>query len=737
MGAIYATGEFKDNFNNDWKVDIYDTTYAGLPSTFTLADSGFIRNYDGIENEPLFTPTYASNVTVRMMIKSTETAMLALIADFPEGKEDQFYVLIYKNTVLWFAGMILTDTSKFIDDDTFIYELNARDGFNRLENFDYPIADIATDWVTEKDAILYALQICGLERFYAIGDEYLSISVNWWDINGDRVYSPLEETRVAKQSFIEDIEEGTPKRALKAIEDILQTYGATIRFEEGRFRISQLESFLTDTTTWEDFDKAGTFLGTSFQSNEVEIGVSDNNTNDQIVNMYLPSLYGVGEQVTGVSEYRWGVDEAVTGTPWTLSESFTVDSVGDLLLITDITFISQSAGIIVTDRFYFEIERNGHRYCVQINASGAPISGNIWVTNAAYAAGGYSNIWCDFSIGALDLTINQKIELPIIPCPGVAVGQTLDITTALSNTAIGGVDWTSNYHSIAALENGKSEKEFSYVATNTNYNAASVFAEKTVAYCDWDIPFGLNNKQIYDGANWINSTDWASGNAAVTGMPLAQLLCEKAVYFQRYPRLLIQGNFILPDYSSNLILVWRSRRFVFLNGSLDANSCIWTGTLMELIEQTTDVTSGIRNPYRDKLVQIEGEVSSLSSISTKNTTSIGNLNTEVLYLKRASLVNKTGNYTLVVNDSGLRFGNDGASADITFTLPTLEIGLKYSFVANGANDIIVTTSDSIAMGGATGDTLTTSGVCSFTIEALDTAKWFVTSTDNIADITLI
>lgn len=737
MGAIYATGEFKDNFNNDWKVDIYDTTYAGLPSTFTLADSGFIRNYDGIENEPLFTPTYASNVTVRMMIKSTETAMLALIADFPEGKEDQFYVLIYKNTVLWFAGMILTDTSQFIDDDTFIYELNARDGFNRLENFDYPIADIATDWVTEKDAILYALQICGLERFYAIGDEYLSISVNWWDINGDRVYSPLEETRVAKQSFIEDIEEGTPKRALKAIEDILQTYGATIRFEEGRFRISQLESFLTDTTTWEDFDKAGTFLGTSFQSNEVEIGVSDNNTNDQIVNMYLPSLYGVGEQVTGVSEYRWGVDEAVTGTPWTLSESFTVDSVGDLLLITDITFISQSAGIIVTDRFYFEIERNGHRYCVQINASGAPISGNIWVTNAAYAAGGYSNIWCDFSIGALDLTINQKIELPIIPCPGVAVGQTLDITTALSNTAIGGVDWTSNYHSIAALENGKSEKEFSYVATNTNYNAASVFAEKTVAYCDWDIPFGLNNKQIYDGANWINSTDWASGNAAVTGMPLAQLLCEKAVYFQRYPRLLIQGNFILPDYSSNLILVWRSRRFVFLNGSLDANSCIWTGTLMELIEQTTDVTSGIRNPYRDKLVQIEGEVSSLSSISTKNTTSIGNLNTEVLYLKRASLVNKTGNYTLVVNDSGLRFGNDGASADITFTLPTLEIGLKYSFVANGANDIIVTTSDSIAMGGATGDTLTTSGVCSFTIEALDTAKWFVTSTDNIADITLI
>lgn len=161
MGAIYATGEFKDNFNNDWKVDIYDTTYAGLPSTFTLADSGFIRNYDGIENEPLFTLTYASNVTVRMMIKSTETAMLALIADFPEGKEDQFYVLIYKNTVLWFAGMILTDTSQFIDDDTFIYELNARDGFNRLENFDYPIADIATDWVTEKDAILYALQICG------------------------------------------------------------------------------------------------------------------------------------------------------------------------------------------------------------------------------------------------------------------------------------------------------------------------------------------------------------------------------------------------------------------------------------------------------------------------------------------------------------------------------------------------------------------------------------------------
>jgi hypothetical protein len=742
MGAIYATGEFKDNYNNDWKVDIYDTTYGGLPSTFTLADSGFIRNYDGIDDEPLFTPVYASNVTVRMMIKSTETAMLALIADFPEGKEDQYYILIYKNTNLWFAGMILTDTSQFTDENTFIYELNARDGLNRLENFDYPIDDITTDWVTEKDAILYALQICGLERFYALGEEYLSISVNWWDVNGERVYSPLEETRISKQSFIEDIEENTPKRALKAIEDILQTYGATIRFEEGRFRISQLESFLTDTTTWEDYDKAGTFIGTSTQSNEVEIGVDDNNTNDQIVNMYLPSLYGVGEQVTGVSEYRWGVNEAVTGTPWTLSDSFIVDSVGDLILTVDLTFTPLISGPGALTRAYFEIEREGYKYVTRINASGVPYYPRLWVSNADYAAGGYSNLWCDFY--PMDLIpITQKITItipftfPLVP----SVGDTLIITTAVSDLIVGtGVDWVSNYHSIAALENGKSEKEFSYVATNTNYNSASVFAEKTVAYCDWDIPFALNNKQIFDGTNWINSTEWASGNVAVTGIPLAQLLCEKAVYFQRYPRLLIQGNFILPTYNSNLILVWRSRRFVFLNGSLDANSCTWNGTLMELIEQTTDITSGVRNPYRDKLVQIYGDVSNLMVSTTQTNTDVAVLNSEVFYLKRASVIEEiTSTRTILPEESNTRFTNNGASDDVTFTLPAIQVGLKYHFTSTEAPDtshLIVTTSDTITYKGEIGDTMELNGKASFTIEALTLTEWFVTSFEHSDKIKL-
>jgi hypothetical protein len=196
----------------------------------------------------------------------------------------------------------------------------------------------------------------------------------------------------------------------------------------------------------------------------------------------------------------------------------------------------------------------------------------------------------------------------------------------------------------------------------------------------------------------------------------------------------------MPDYNSLETVVWRSRRFSFLNGTYDANSGTWSGTWMEVLEQSTDVASGVHNPYRDKIKKVRDDVESLVRITNGNTTSIGDLSTSVFLLNRSSIVYiTTSAYTLLTTDSGMRFTNEGSAVDVEFTLPAIEVGLKYMFTSSKLADtsiLSVITSDSIIYEAEKGDTMTLAGKGSFTLEALNSTEWFVTSFENSANITL-
>lgn len=68
-------------------------------------------------------------------------------------------------------------------------------------------------------------------------------------------------------------------------------------------------------------------------------------------------------------------------------------------------------------------------------------------------------------------------------------------------------------------------------------------------------------------------------------------------------------------------------------------------------------------------------------------------------------VAKTSNYTVLAKDAGTRFTNTGASGAVTFTLPTLTVGLAFEFcvvadqtvtIASAAGDDIVAPNDASA-----------------------------------------
>jgi len=748
MAGVYARGEFTDNFGTDWKIDIYDTTYGGLTYPFTPAGNGFDRQYDGIDNKLMFTPSYCSNVTVKMLLngKSEDSPILALIADLPQGKEDQYYCLIYRETDLWFAGMILTDTSQYDDNVSFVFEMNARDGLNRLENFDYPIEDIEDEWISELDAIILGLQICGIERFYTDEDKYIGIAVNWHEESQAKIKTSLAETRVRKDSFIEDEKTGRPKRALKAIEDILQTYGATIRYEAGCWRIVQMDALmLTDgTIDYEYYSKLGANVGATIITNEPnsqEIYVDENNTNNVIVNMALPSLYGVTETVKIESKIRWGINENIVGTPWTLSQS--VDTLGNATyaIKCKVGFTPLLAGSGALTRVYFEIERDGYRYVLNIKSSSWTYGSRAWISLATIAASpaDWSNIWCDFRPADL-VYIEQEIYLPIPPNPiHDPSGQPFIITTAVSDLILStGVDWTSIYHELSEVWADSTTEDLGFVATNTIYNAASMFYDEQLKYADSPRDFIVGKKQIYNGSDWKHSVGWGEDELAAEWIPFAQLLCQTAVFFQRFPRLIIQGSFILPNYQSVNIIIWRSRKFMMMNGSFDANRGIWTGSWVELIRQSDDVVSAPVNPYRNILIRIEDGLEQLKIITKKTATDLAGLNTDVFQLKRLAVIQKLTDYTLLQTDSGFAFNNSGESDDETiYTLPEIVLGLKYT-IGNVYNtkEVKISTEDQILFDGTTGSLLTLQKIASLTIAAVSETQWQVISCDGFNHISL-
>lgn len=750
MAGVYARSEFTDLFGIDYKVEIYDTTYgSGIVYPFTSEGNSFLSTYNGIDDKPLLTPAFKSNITVQMLIKSTDTAIISLLNELPNGKEDQYYLRIYKDTgggyTLWFVGMILTDACQYNDAHNYIFELAATDGLNRLENFDYPIDDIGTDMVSEMDAIRYALSICGVERFYTDTEPYMAIATCWTEVNAAKIKTALVETRISKQSFIEDVDAQRPKTAISAIEDILKPYGATIRFEEGMWRICQLELLNSDEIEWEYYTKLGALESTETVANETVVGVSDNETKDVMVNMHLPSLYGVGINISEQSHNDWGINQDLEVASNVLTQSFVAQSANALQLEVEYGFTAPFAGQVPI-RLYIEVKRDGKLFLRKKLGSVS----STWVNGPSVPTGLIEH-YHEVQPQILGAYYKQKLKLVIPPSPGTlsaAAGQTIEVNTwvydHLNNTAI---DWHSYKHTISDYSDVEPTKELSFEAFNDTYNAASVFIEEELKYCDSSKDQVVGAKEIYNGTDWVRSAEWADNDTDTEGVPLAQLLAQQCIYWQRYPRLLVQGSFMLGNHHSLKSLVWRTgRRFILLNGKYEAATATWTGLWMIMLKETTGISGGVRNPYRDVFTDIKTRLDRLDQLAGQGGYDVGTLTGAVYDLNHIVVSPKDTDYEVEPDESNLVFTNpdQATSSTIKYVLPPIKQGLKYGY-SNDSNaktiQIELDTDDEtdgvlILFNGSTGATLETSTISFIKVEAISDTRWQVTQCDNPSNWTL-
>lgn len=86
-----------------------------------------------------------------------------------------------------------------------------------------------------------------------------------------------------------------------------------------------------------------------------------------------------------------------------------------------------------------------------------------------------------------------------------------------------------------------------------------------------------------------------------------------------------------------------------------------------------------------------------SSVATDN----AGKTTTTTYSYASPVVAKTADYTVQASDSGTDFTTAGATGSVTFTLPALQAGLAYRFIASAAQAMVVAATSALLRGSFT------------------------------------
>jgi len=211
MGAVYGYGTFYDLTGVEHKVEIYDTQYGGSSVEFNLASGGYDLRYDGIQDEVMFTPRYKSSCSVYIaMDDAIDTQMKALYDDIINADENQYWVKIYRKVlgsfVLDWIGKIIPDTTQGNDEEQFVWEINATDGLQNLDDYEYEITGTAFDYITDIDCLIACLDKIGVDQFFGGSAKYISSSVNFYEIDQRTTRGTLFDTKVSQYLYLSDPE---------------------------------------------------------------------------------------------------------------------------------------------------------------------------------------------------------------------------------------------------------------------------------------------------------------------------------------------------------------------------------------------------------------------------------------------------------------------------------------------------------------------------------------------------
>jgi len=245
-----------------WQIDIGDSAYSGAVNLFNTGGEIFNLSYKGLTER--CDPLMASTLTVPFQIETTTHE--AFVNSIMAAQEERFTVQIYRNTVLYWSGVLLADQVQTEDIAyPYIVDLTFTDGLARLKDLDYSNNGAP---YTGRETLLAIITRClsrtGTSVLYGSGDYFLATSVNWYDIRHQywSTKCPLAYTTLDNGIFSEVDQDGiyTYKTCSEVLEMILRTFNATIMLSGGYYRIKQQMDDSRGNFYIRYFTKSGTYI---------------------------------------------------------------------------------------------------------------------------------------------------------------------------------------------------------------------------------------------------------------------------------------------------------------------------------------------------------------------------------------------------------------------------------------------------------------------------------------------
>ena len=611
--------EFHSSTNKLFKVEIYDSSYGGTAQDFVVASDGFNLNYSG-ETDDIVSPIISSNCTVSAY--NEDAFFDNFVTDLKQYQEKRFTlrVLLHNGTnyAHYWTGVIMQDLVTVEDTHKpYVFSITAVDGIGSLANI--PYESVAN--VTIESFIESAVGAIGLDELYLSNDNFYSTVVNIWDTQ--QTYSATTDvttlTRFSALVYSEKQEDGTVTYSnyLEILKELCIAFGARFYQKDGVFTFEQyLERAEAERVVYTYlFD--GSLDSTATVNDDVTLDGTTGGGARLAGNQFnfLPALKKV--QV-GYNQSRANNLLAnrltFTGATGRQNLGFLVDDNNGRVQVTG-ELIYQlahngNAGTVVLEfwRPVWQLELRiedaanpGTFYYLKrdFNPSGGQLYGaTSWTTTASYyhvdagttrneASGAY--ISNNFSVVTPPLPVDGEAEID------VNYYRVYDGFNNTVKTVPVYFDETNQVKEVTATylnDSGASSEVTIYSATNTdtdiNSNLILDLGELRVSDS-----LGLQGSfYVYDGSNWVASTQWRRGNTG-SYTSLLKLLTNEVLSLHKKPIERYSGTIVGP-YSFGIRYEFDGSYWLPMQGSYNANLDEWSSEWFKIAKDATDIT--VDNP---------------------------------------------------------------------------------------------------------------------------------------------
>lgn len=625
--------EFHSSTDKLFKIEIHDTSFSGTAEAFTVASDGFTLNYSG-ETDDIVSPIIGSNCTISAYNNSD--AFDTFINALKGYQEERFYVRIYAEAasiedglvmsyydtelppdnglVLYWAGVIMQDLVTVEDTHKpYVFSITAVDGIGHLSNKEYTNVNNTT----LEEFIESAVNAIGLDALYASDDLYYATSVNIWDTQ--HTYNATTDvttlTRFSALVYSNKDEDGTVTYSnyLEILKELCTAFGARFYQREGVYYFEQYIERTDTSRNVSAYYKNGTKAFTSTVSDDVTLDGTTGGGARLAGNQFnfLPALKKV--QV-GYNQERSNNLLAnrltYTGATGRQDLGFVVDDNNGKIQVTGLLIWqlthNGNSGAIATDhwrpvwRLELRIEdaaNLGTFYYLKRDWSpgAGPLYGaTTWTTTPSYyhvdagttrneASGAY--ISNGFSLVTPPLPVDGEAELD------VNYYQVYDAFNNTVKTVPVYFDETNQVKEVTATylnDNGASSEVTVYSATNTdtkiNSNLILDLGELRVSDS-----LGLQGSfYVYDGSNWVASTQWRRGNSG-SYTSLLKLLTNEVLSLHKKPIERYSGTIVGP-YPFGVRYSFDSAFWLPMQGTYNANMDEWSSEWFKVQKDLSNIT---------------------------------------------------------------------------------------------------------------------------------------------------